>query len=497
MFLRNKRNQAYHFFRRAFMWLCPKSFFVRILAAVGMLLILSSCIAPKPVYFEQLETRRAERFRNWASANAEMNRSVVEGDLSIQRSIELALQYNSQLRIAIRERAKADGRIMEAYSNVLPSVNASSAYKRLDEIQTVDIGNESFPVGDRDNYSFSLEITQPVFTGGNAPIAIRAAKLFSYLSDEIVRSSVENVIYRTTKAYYDAKLADQLIAVQKKGLEAATSHLETVKAEREQEIATRYDVLRAKVDVSNFEAELIKQKNEKEDALGRLFKVMGVSQQSKVQLVNKFEHNPMEVTFSEAARKAYLNRPDLYTALLKLDLQEEAVRQSYTEYLPKINAFFSERWAKPDPHDSTNIDWGSEWQAGLRLEWALFDGLAREGNVVQKKAELEQRKLELNEKEQNALLEVRTALNSLQNADQLVETQKMNLERADRALELVTEGYKEGINTQVEVLDATAALTQARGLYYKALYKHSLARLELQHAMGMLGDKPGINSKDL
>jgi hypothetical protein len=47
------------------------------------------------------------------------------------------------------------------------------------------------------------------------------------------------------------------------------------------------------------------------------------------------------------------------------------------------------------------------------------------------------------------------------------------------------------VNTQIEVIDTTAALTRAKGLYYRALHRHTTARLSLRKAMGVLTAEPG------
>jgi hypothetical protein len=65
------------------------------------------------------------------------------------------------------------------------------------------------------------------------------------------------------------------------------------------------------------------------------------------------------------------------------------------------------------------------------------------------------------------------------------------VEAASEAYRLVTIGAREGINTELEVLDARAARTAAQGIYYEALYRHIAARLSLQRAMGILGPPPG------
>ena len=73
-----------------------------------------------------------------------------------------------------------------------------------------------------------------------------------------------------------------------------------------------------------------------------------------------------------------------------------------------------------------------------------------------------------------------------ENADEFVESQRLNLTRAKEGLRLAEVGYREGTNTQVEMIDAQAALTTARANYYQAIYSHMIAKLDLQKAMGIL-----------
>jgi outer membrane protein TolC len=298
-------------------------------------------------------------------------------------------------------------------------------------------------------------------------------------------------VFKVARAYYDAVLADRMIQVQEAALEATKAHLQDVKTRKKHGTATEYDVLRTRVDMSNIRAELIRQRNRKDQAVNRLLKAMGASQRSRVKLEGGLDYRPIDTSFKKAVKKAFHNRPDLYAAALNVDLQKAALERAYTRYYPRVNAYFWHLWAKPDPVQASRIEWGRDWEAGLALTWPLFDGLAREGKIIQQRALLEQRRIQLSEKEETAITEVKNALLKLENARELVESQKLNLQRADRARALVRTGYREGVNTQVEVLDATAALREARGLYYRALHEHITAVLQLKRATGQLSPDPG------
>ena len=456
------------------------------------LLLATGCAPSRARYYSGLRASRLQAYHRWERQNREeLTRPKIEGELSLEEAVRLSLEYSPQLQAALEGKARARGRLIEAYSEALPTVEVSADYTRLDQVFSVDLGVESFQVGDKDNYSYRIRITQPLFKGGTIPIAQRSARLFSYLSDEVVRGTAHNVIFQVARAYYDTLLAEHLIEVQEAALESAQAHLKDVDVRRQQGVATEYDVLRARVDVSNVQADLIEQRNRLDLARTSLLRAIGVSQRSSIELTTDLSYQEIAPDFFEAVKGAFENRPDIYQAVLNLDLQHEAVNEAYTHYLPRLEAYYWRLWAKPDPHVASMIEWGRQWQAGLSLTWTLFDGLAREGKIIQQNALLRQRQILLSDAEEQAIQEIRNAVLELQNAEELVQSQGLNLDRAQRALKLVQIGYREGVNTELEVLDGGAALTRTRGLYHTALHRHVAARLDLQRAMGILGPRGG------
>lgn len=453
-------------------------------------LAASGCMSRKS-YFTELDQRRIRAYEQWKADTETLDRPRLHGALALEEAIRLALAYNPSLKAVLQEKERARGRMIGAYSEALPSVSLTGNYTRLDQVTTVDLGVDSFQIGDVDNYSFQVTVEQPLYKGGTIQIAQRAARLFKYLTDEQVRRAVERVISEVATTYCETILTSHLVEVRQAALDSAQAHLDEVESRRKHGVATEYDVLRAEVDVSNFDAELITQRNAHDLALARLFKLLGVSQRSDVKLTDKLVFEEVDMEYAAAVLVAFRNRPDLFIAMLEADLQQEALNRARTEYLPRLNAYYWRKWAKPDPHEASNIAWNDQWQAGLALSWTLFDGLEREGAIIEQAAVVERSLIELSNTEEQALLELRNALSELENSHQLVVSQKLNLARADRALELVKVGYREGANTEIEVLDATTALTRARGTYYRALFQHTSARIALQLAMGILGPPPG------
>lgn len=458
-----------------------------------LLLALTAGCATEPAIYRDLQAGRLQAYQEWEQIQREEAAAepYLEGELSLEDALKIALSYNKPLQIAMQEREIARGVVLESYSEALPTLSANADYVRLDEVGGFEIEGRSVSIGDVDNYSAGLRVSQPVFRGGAIPAALRAARLAALLADEQARGAVQGVIYEVAKAYYDALLAEHLFAVNRDAVESAKAHLRDVEIKREQGVASDFDVLRAQVDVSIFEAEMIQQRNRIHLAKAQLLKALGASQESEVTLADSLVYAPMKPVFEEAVRLAYENRPDLYQAELTVQLQREALRVARSKYWPEIDAWFSQEWSKPDPHSSTIIEWGDAWSTGLSARWSLFDGFRREGRIRQDRERLKQREIQLVDAEERTLLEIQQAILSLRDAEEFVESQRLNLARAREALRLAEVGYRQGIEDAVKITEARSALTLAQGLYYEAVYSHSLARLTLQRAMGILGPRAG------
>jgi len=458
---------------------------------LGLCLLLSGCATERSMY-GGLQQLRSQAYRRWRSAreSKEASETRLKGELSLQDALKLALTHNKTLKSALQEREVSRGKVIEAYSNVLPGVTATAGYTRLDEVPGFDVGGQSVSIGDVDNYSAGLEVRQPLFRGGGIRAAWRAARWYSLLANETVRGAVQGVIYEVAHAYYDTLLAQHLYEVNRAAVGSAKAHLRDVQIKRRQGVATDFDVLRAQVDVSLFEADMIQQRNRVHLAKTRLLQALGVSQDSEVSLSDELTYRPMKPVLDEAVRLAYQNRPDLYQAGLSVELQREALSIARSQYWPKVDAWFRQQWAKPEPHTS-RVEWGDAWSGGISVNWHLFDGLGREGRVIQQKARLRQSEVQLVDAEERVLLEIRQAILSLRDAEEFVQSQRMNLERAKEALRLAEVQYQQGITSAVTVTEARAALTRAQGLYYQAVYGHTVARLDLQRAMGILGPRAG------
>lgn len=429
---------------------------------------------------------RAQHAAAWERQLAENSAVPSVESLSLERAIELALRHNPDLQAVLHQRDIARGRVLESYGQALPRVSLHANYARLDEVNRLEIGGRTLAMGFEDNYALELAVQQPLFHGGAIPAALSAARLYARWSEEGIRSGTENVIFQTARAYYDLQLAERLLGVHEQAVQLAERLLGDARNRRRTGLSSDYDVLRAEVEVANARTELIRQRNGHHLAVARLLRVMGLPQERSVSLSDELTYEEESWDEATAIQEALRRRPDLVQAELLVRMQREAVRAARSAYVPKVDAFLTQKWANPDPHAPMEDDWNDAWTAGVAATLNLFDGFERRGKVVQATARLREAEAQLRAQEETVALEVRQALLSLRDSAEWVQSQRLNLQRAKEGLRLAQAAYREGTSTQLAVLDAQTALTRTQALYYQALHAHTTARLSLYRAMGRL-----------
>jgi outer membrane protein TolC len=133
--------------------------------------------------------------------------------------------------------------------------------------------------------------------------------------------------------------------------------------------------------------------------------------------------------------------------------------------------------------DLAVTDYG--WIGGVQLSWNLFDGLRTQGRVKEAEANYERAGVDLDDKMRGVELEVRTAYSNFIEAREVLESQKKVIEEAEEALRLARARSEAGTGTQLDVLSAQTALTDARTTQVQALHDYEAARARLQRSIGL------------
>ena len=165
-------------------------------------------------------------------------------------------------------------------------------------------------------------------------------------------------------------------------------------------------------------------------------------------------------------------------------LRNEDIVNAKSTYKPSLQAF-----GGYDVHNSilsTDIaDERNGFIAGVQLTWSLFDGRRTQGKIMEATALYERAGVELDDTGRRIELEVRTAYSNFIEADEVLKSQEKVQEEAEEALRLARARSEAGTGTQLDVLSAQTALTEARTTQIQALRDYSVARARLERAIGL------------
>ena len=402
---------------------------------------------------------------------------VLSGEMGLLEVVNTALEGNLELRSAFLKREEARGAIVSARAAAFPNVGLGASYER----------DLSAPGDSPDTYAVNASVLQPLWRSGAISAGLRYADLYAQGVDESIRQQAQETIAQVTRDFYSVLLSQQMVEVYKGSKAVAERMLDTARKRRKVGTASDYEVLRAEVEVASSQAALIKEQNALESVRIALLQHMGVHQDSDLEFVGKLSYEEDSNDLDTLVSLAMLHRPDLLQADAGVRLARENLRLEKSAYGPSADLFVNGRVADPDPNDHAGGGWGDDWSAGLRLSYTLFDGLDRRGKVMQAESRLRQAEAKLRNTEEAARVEIVRALLDVRNAAELYQSQEKNIDLAREALRMIENGNRVGKNTQIEVLDARSALTEAMGQYYKAIYAHLLARLSVRKAAGVLG----------
>jgi outer membrane protein len=411
--------------------------------------------------------------------------------LTLDKSIRLALTQNP-FHLATEERVDAAySMLREAASGFLPSLNAQGQHT-LDE-KVMELEFPSFTPGQppqrveidftRD-YQFSMSLSLPLFTSGRLTSGFKQAKYNLESTKETVRQSKHLTVFNTKRAFYGHLLAKEFVSVAEEAVRVAEENLENVKNMYEVGMASKMDLLRSEVRLTNMQPEVIAAKNNLRITELNLKTVMGLDLAQPVQIEGDLSYEPFEPNVEECISRAVTHRPEVRQLDFRRKMAGEALKLARAGYFPTLALSGSYSfWA--DKLNFQKNTWSSFYAINLVLNIPVFNGFKESAKIAQSRSAI--REIELNQKAlQDAVeFEVRQAVLMLLEAKETLFSQEKNIEQAKESLRITQLNFSEGMATTLDVISAEAAYSQAQVNYSQALYNYVVAVAELDRAMGV------------
>ena len=315
---------------------------------------------------------------------------------------------------------------------------------------------------------------------------------------EAARSSRITLVAEVRKAYYNILLAEQSLAVLRESEATVRRTVEDTQLKYDNGLASEYDLLTARVQLSNLRPTILQTETSIRLAELQLKMYLSIPEEVAIEVTGELDALRDEVL---AGTDGLTADPGENSDLRTLELQEELLRrQLRTENasrLPTIGAFgnftltgnnMGSVMFDMEHGGMTSVKDGYFWQnplyAGIRISVPLFAGLTKANRARELKNQIAQIGKQREYAREQIGVQVRAALNDLMTARETMFAQEKTVEQARKAYSIADTRYRAGAGTMLELNTAQLAETQARLGFSQSIYDYLSAKAEYDRIVG-------------
>lgn len=412
-------------------------------------------------------------------------------ELDLEETIQRALLTNPSVKIAEynRKAAKADYSAAKGARGISISLNHDSGrggYADNRRYVITDNMGRQIPRYDKsigNSHSNSITASLPLFTGGELQGQIGQAKA-NYRSMLSAEEQAYNEMKETaTTGYFNMLNATNMKALRQESVDRLQAHLDNVIAQYNVGIVARADVLRSEVELANAQQNYITASNEYDVAEATLNNIIGTPLGTTLLLKDRLQYEPYENDMAYCLAYSEQHRPELKQAEYAIDSAEAALVVARSGHMPKVYANASNNWG------GAGSDWPGDddenWSVGVTASMNVFDSGVTWSKIHAAQENLAKAKESQRQIKDNVELEVRTDYLNLREAEKRITTTQVAVASAEEDYHIAVVRYQAGVGTNIDVMDAQEALTQAKTNYYQALYNYNTSKAALNTSMGV------------
>ncbi len=410
---------------------------------------------------------------------------AVSGTLTLDAVIDLAEARSEQIAIAQFGVARAAAGEQRARSERLPQVAGAASYDRTIKSEfsgifssgSADDGGfggadlSQLPFGQSNAFRLNLAFSQALYAGGRIAAQQQLAAVGRDVADTSLRSARAQLVLDATQAFYDAALTDRLVAIAEASLQQAEAIVAQVELAFKAGRSPEFEWLRARVARDNQRPNVIRAQANRTLAYLRLKQLLEIPSTQPVTVAAELDDPMLEPPARFAGQLAQVRAtPAVRTAIGRVPVQQAAsavqareatLRITKAQRLPyvSLNSAFGEvAYAGAPGFD----DWRTNWTLGASMQIPLFTGGRLKAEEASARADVGEARarqrlaVEIAEAETEAVLAVHEAAVATWQAS------AGTVEQATRAFEIADLRYREGISTQLELLDARLVLQLAQ-----------------------------------
>ena len=410
-----------------------------------------------------------------------------EQKMTLEQCLKTGMENNPSLEAAQFDVDISAQGIKQARADFLPSVSSSYSMTPIRSISIKGAGEPDTDYVDKDVRSFSIRLTQILYSGSRITNTYQRARISKQLAETEEALAGMELAYRIETTFYKLMKAKQDVITTQESVNRLTESVKSAEAFLEKELVPWVNVLQARVDLADAQDLYKIAQNDVNRQRVELFSLMNQRMNPAIEFSGRLNMLlAMEPVFDDSLKYALDNRPDIKSLVHQLEIAEKDAKIAMGKYLPtvKFDVGYYDRDDEYEQYGALRDQRNRYWSGGVTASWDLFDG---------GRAWYEKEKYNTQAKKISALIEdakneiatgIYNALYSMNEAKQRIKSSAEALTAANEYYDVEENRLKAGLSTIPSLLDAQDRLLRAQANETRATLDYQLAVSELKFYTG-------------
>jgi outer membrane protein TolC len=416
-----------------------------------------------------------------------------DAGLTLETAVRLALTRNERALAADAQIKAAEARVTRARSYFMPTLNTAGTYTRRPFEVKRKVGDTDIVIQSYNAIGAVAQVNMTLFDARSLPALLQAnserdAQRFASAE------SLRQLSFEVSNAFLATLGTDQVLEASRNRFEYARQALEAAKARYAAGLVSVNDVTRAELEYATAEMGVIQVKGQVETTYLELGFLLDDTETARKKLVipefllREAEDGPPAV--ERMIAEAQNRRLDLGSLRYQAKAQRALMIEPTLRWLPSLSFNGQYRYT----NESGLTGRPTNWNVGLTLSWAVFDGFSRNADYKERKALAVLADLDVKTAMRKVELDVRDALVSLDNQRATLKQALVARDVARKNATETAELYRQGLGTALQAADANVRLFEAEVELVRERYGLGIAFLDFEAALGLdpFGKEPTL-----
>ena len=349
---------------------------------------------------------------------------------------------------------------------------------------------DDFKTDTKNIWAGSIMVTQPIFTGGRLTALNKIADINRSLVANETDNVEQEVLINTEKAYW------LVVSLKQKQKLAQDFHALLVKLHDDVEkmveagVATKADELSVDVKVNEAEMTLTQVDNGLALSKMALCQMCGIPINSDISLTDEGSDSFTFDTDSDQLKGKYNvaveNRPEIKMLENATALAQVGVKMARADYMPTFALTGGYMISNPNVFNGFQRKFSGVWNIGVVFRMPIWNWFETKYKIRTAKAATNLAEIKLSDAKELIELQVNQNEFKLTEAQKRVSMTQKNIKSAEENLRAATLGFKEGVMTTSNVLEAQTAWLKSQTQKIDAEIDLKLATAEMKKSLGLI-----------